>query len=332
VALEDSSQANRRYPPFYKALAIVAILVLLFGGGWASLGPSGGSEGGADRADMELAILGKELKSASMAEKDEEAAAASVQKLAGAARLAGIDPREAFASAFPDSGDILAMLALDRDIDDFLEYSERNDAAGEYYRDEARRSIAMRPLRSRYDAAFAQAAAALAGSSTAANTAARKKPYIASPRDVWLPARSELPLSHPYALDVFFFHVERSGEAERGPTIRALYPGIVVAAAADWSGGQGVAKWKSGGLSPAAGNGVVIFDPATRRYCSYFHLSSLSLHAGDYVPAGAVVGRGGNSGMNARKKSHGEHVHIEIFDSKKGESLSANEIYDLLRK
>lgn len=232
------------------------------------------------------------------------------------------------------------MLSLDRDVDDYLEYAERDDVAGDYYRGEAELAGLMRPLRSRYEAAFSAAYYALAGGETdeaeratpvALSAGGRKKPYIASADDVWLPPKSELKLSHPYALDVFFFHVDRSGEAERGPVIRALYPGIVVASARDWSGGQGVAAWRSGGLSPASGNGLVIYDPKTRRYCSYFHLSELYLRTGDTVEAGQALGHGGNSGMNARKSGHGEHVHLEIFDCARGESFSAQELLELLK-
>jgi murein DD-endopeptidase MepM/ murein hydrolase activator NlpD len=232
------------------------------------------------------------------------------------------------------------MLSLDRDVDDFREYADRKDESGTYYRDEARISLEMRPLRARYEAAFAAASAALSGMNAPADSGTgarldakgRKTPYIASPDEVWLPPRSELPLSHPFALDVFFQRVDRSGEAERGPLIHALYPGIVVAAAGNWSGGQGISTWEGGGLSPAAGNGVVIYDPASRRYCSYFHFSSVVLRIGDVVRAGEILGRGGNSGMNARIRGHGEHVHVEIFDAARGESLSSFEILDLLKR
>jgi murein DD-endopeptidase MepM/ murein hydrolase activator NlpD len=76
----------------------------------------------------------------------------------------------------------------------------------------------------------------------------------------------------------------------------------------------------------------VIYDPSSRRYCSYFHFSSLALRRGEVVAAGAVLGRGGNSGMNARIKGHGEHVHLEIFDAARNESLSSSEILDLLKR
>jgi murein DD-endopeptidase MepM/ murein hydrolase activator NlpD len=323
---KDSSDKGRSYSPSIKALALIAMLVLVFGGGWSS---------------PRLDELRRELAPEAVAARSAGECAATADRLVRAARLAGIDPREALGFALPEPRMILGMLALDRDIDDFAEHADRKDAAGSYYRDEARISLEMRPLRSRYEAAFAAASCALSGRNAPRVEAAdassldakdRRPPYIASPEDVWLPPKSELAHSHPYALDVFFQSVDRSGEAEKGPPIRALYPGIVIATACDWSGGQGISTWASGGLSPAAGNGLVIYDPASRRYCSYFHLSSLALRPGDVVDSGATIGRGGNSGMNARVKGHGEHVHIEIFDAARDESLSSAEILDLLMR
>jgi murein DD-endopeptidase MepM/ murein hydrolase activator NlpD len=337
VIPKDKPDSSRSYSPSYKALAGVAMLILFFGGGWASLSPGGGIEAGMGRTGMELAKMAAGLSREAIARMSAEEAAAAAAELVEAARLALSDPRDSLAAALPEAREILGMLALDRDIDDYLEYAERKDAGGAYYRDQARVSLEMRPLRSRYEAVFAALSSALSGAAgtpleSRLGAKGSKPPYIASPSDAWLPPRNELPLSHPYALDVFFMRVERSGEAERGPIIRALYPGLVVAASADWSGGQGISTWKSGGLSPAAGNGLVIYDPSTRRYISYFHLSSLSLRRGDLVNAGAVLGRGGNSGMNARVKGHGEHVHVEIFDSARGESLTSAEILDLLKR
>lgn len=324
------------YSQSHKVIALVAILLILFGGGWASLAP-GGAGLPAGSAGPELTSMIRGLSPEALSSLDGEEAAKAAEDLLLAARLAGVDPREALEEAFPSPRQVLGMLALDRDVDDFLEYAEREDAAGDYYREEARAAQELRPIRSRYEDVFSSANAALGGTAypAAAKTGSvlgtGKRPYLASPRDVWLPPKRELPLSHPYALDVFFHHVERSGEAERGPTIRALYPGIVIAAASDWSGGQGITTWRSGGLSPAAGNGVIIYDPATRRYLSYFHLSSVSLRVGELVRSGDAIGRGGNSGMNARKAGHGEHVHVEIFDSDRGESLSAYEILEMLK-
>ncbi len=345
----EKPDQTRTQPLSRKALAMVAMLVLIFGGGWASLAPNGGLGLSTKGAGIAIATLSRSLEPSAMAQGSADDAAASTGAIVRNARIAGIDPAEILAAAFPPPSAILGMLSLDRDIDDFLDYAERDDAAGDYYRAEAQAAREMRPLRPRYEAAFAAASAALRGTEAASPDEAarapaqsadlvaaaakgRKRPYIASPGEVWLPPKSELPLSHPYALDIFFYSVERSGEAERGPVLHALYPGIVVASASDWSGGRGISKWKGGGLSPASGNGLVIFDPSTRRYCSYFHMSSVGPRTGDWVEAGEALGRGGNTGMNARMKGHGEHVHIEIFDSARGESLSAYELLELLKR
>jgi hypothetical protein len=309
------------------------MLVLFFGGGWAAMGPTG-RPGRA--ADLELDALCRRLDPKAVAHEKRTDTAAVASSLVRAARLEGLDPGELVGGALPPAHEILGMLSLDRDIDDFLDYATRDDTVGSYYREEARLSLEMRPLRDRYEAAFASAftelSAPLVTSEGARGREKRRRPYVAEPEDVWLPPKGELPLSHPYALDVFFQHVDKSGEAEKGPLIRALYPGIVVAAALDWSGGQGLANYKSGGLSPAAGNGLVIYDPASRRYCSYFHLSSAIPRVGSIVEAGEPIGRGGNSGMNARKKGHGEHLHIEIFDAAQDAPLSSYQILELLRK
>lgn len=339
---KDAPERRVGYSPSRKAFAVAAILIFFFGGGWASLSPSGGMDPGGSEAGFELVSLERSLAPLHIASKSAEETAAQVERLVRSARLAGVDPRESLGSALPEPQEILGMLALDRDVDDYLEYADCDNAGGDFYRDEARISLEMRPLRARYETAFAAASAALSGEERRAPPGSEapvlaspggkgsKPPYIAQPDEVWLPPKSELRLAHPYALDVFFYRVERSGSIERGPLIRALYAGIVVAAAGDWEGDVGISTWKGGGLSPAAGNGVVIYDPATRRYVSYFHLSSVTVRKGQFVGAGAELGRGGNSGMNARKAGHGEHVHIEIFDGSRDESLSSAEILDLL--
>jgi murein DD-endopeptidase MepM/ murein hydrolase activator NlpD len=336
VISEDSPENGRRYSPLFKACALAAIFILFFGGGWAAIGPAGRPGSGPVGAEIEIAALSRRLLPSIVATEGNEDAARAAEDLVHAARIDGLDPRELLSDALPEAHEILGMLSLDRDIDDFLDYASREDAVGTYYREEARVSLAMRPLRSRYEAAFAAAFAALSGGAAGKDeelsAGGRKRPYVATPQEVWLPPRNELALSHPYALDVFFQHVDKSGEAERGPLIRALKPGIVVAAAYDWSGGPGLSAYAGGGLSPASGNGLVVYDPASRLYCSYFHLSSVALKKGAVIGAGTIVGRGGNSGMNARKKNHGEHLHIEIFDAARDAPLSSYQILELLKK
>jgi murein DD-endopeptidase MepM/ murein hydrolase activator NlpD len=289
---------------------------------------------------MEIAVMSRLLRPESIAAERVDEAATAAERLVSAARRAGIDPREALEAAFPEPRRILGMLALDRDVDGFLDYASRKDALGDYYGEQARISREMRPLRARYEAAFAAAFMAVSGSEPATGAPAavpsgsgkRVRPHIAAPGDVWLPPESELRFAHPYALDVFFRSVERKGDSEKGPVIRALFPGIVVATASDWSGGRGPSNWKNGGLSPAAGNGVVVYDPSARVYCSYFHLSSVVLRTGSVVEAGDALGRGGNSGVNARTPGHGEHIHVEIFDAARDSPLSSHKILELLEE
>lgn len=328
VYSEEADERRGRNSPWFRGCAFAVILLLFFGGGWAAMGPTG-RPGRA--ADLELDALCRRLAPKAVAGEGQSEAASAADSLVRVAMLEGVDPAELLAAAFPQPCEILGMLSLDRDIDDFRDYADRDDAVGDYYREEARISLSMRPLRGRYEAVFASASAALSGWDRS-RAGDRVRPYVAEPEEVWLPPKSELPLSHPYALDVFFQHVERNGESEKGPVIKALYPGLVVASSSDWSGGQGLAAYRGGGLSPASGNGVVIYDPATRRYCSYFHLNTVQLRTGALVKAGSPIGRGGNTGMNAHKKGHGEHVHIEVFDALKDMPLSAYEIREMLVK
>ena len=132
--------------------------------------------------------------------------------------------------------------------------------------------------------------------------------------DKWLPPASSLDSAHQYALDVFFLQVKRNGVVETGPPVRSMTRGIVVAAADGWDGGDRPSLYRGGGLSPKAGNGAIVYCPDDGRYYSYFHLSSMQIATGDFVGAGAVLGLGGNTGVNARKKGHGAHVHIEIHE------------------
>jgi hypothetical protein len=137
---------------------------------------------------------------------------------------------------------------------------------------------------------------------------------VLSPADRWLPPASTLDSAHQYALDVFFLRVKRNGVVETGPPIRSMTRGIVVAAADGWTGGDRPALYRDGGLSPKAGNGAIVYCPDDGRYYTYFHLDSIQVAIGDFVGAGTVLGLGGNTGVNARKRGHGSHVHIEIHD------------------
>ena len=324
----EGGRGGREYPARLKLVSVLVILVIVLGGGWASFAPVPRQGDGAP------ARMGRRLLPEIVAGQSPAATADAAETYLRAAARAGLEPSEAFAEAFPDSAQVIGMLALDRDIEDFRDYASLPGAAGAYYRSEAKIAVGMRPLRRNYEAAFAAAweaafqagggtRTAESGPSLAESEDKIESPYIADLDEVWIPAKSELAFSHPYALDVFFQHVDKKGEVEKGPQIRSLRPGIVVAEGKNWRGGPGAADYQGGGMSPASGNGVVVYDPISRSYCSYFHLSSVALPPGAIVGRGEVLGLGGNTGMNARKEGHGEHVHIEIFDAARGAALSS---------
>ncbi|HRY53417.1 MAG TPA: M23 family metallopeptidase [Spirochaetia bacterium] len=342
-----------RQPVFLRAVAALCLLGIALAAGStvlrtkpSSLAPSFGAPGAAPPR-AEALVLGALFSPKRLAALPEELVGLAARDLARAARDSG-EAREELARAFPPGRAVLALLALDRDVDDFVESSDLPGPAGEHYREAARLASEYRPLRAAYETLYAAAYEALAGQSPAAGQAqaegqptppalaaaaaapARARPCLAARGAVYPPARRELPLAHPYALDVFFTSFDRRGEAHIGPRILSLSPGIVVASAADWRGGAGPAKWKSGGLSPAAGNGLVIYNPVERRYYSYFHLHEVQLLVGQTVESGTVLGRGGNTGMNARRPNHGGHVHLEVFDAAEGRAWSAEEILDFL--
>ncbi|GAB1457166.1 hypothetical protein MASR2M48_24740 [Spirochaetota bacterium] len=148
-------------------------------------------------------------------------------------------------------------------------------------------------------------------------------------RDLWIPSKSALSASHQYALDVFFTSLKRHGAEEIGPTIHSISSGLVVSAAEDWKGGDRPSSYRGGGLSPNAGNGVIIYDPNAARYYAYFHLGQVTASVGQIVEAGQAIGKGGNTGINARKKGHGGHVRVEIHDVDGG-AWTSYAIRDLL--
>jgi murein DD-endopeptidase MepM/ murein hydrolase activator NlpD len=150
-----------------------------------------------------------------------------------------------------------------------------------------------------------------------------------SPGERWIASEEDLKRTHQNALDIFFRH-KGWGASEKGPVIRSMGAGIVVAAASDWVGGPDDRKYRGGGLTPRSGNGVIVYDPVSRRYFTYFHLHDVSAHPGQLVFPGTPLGHGGNTGLNARKRGHGGHLHLEIWDAQSNKPLSCYELRNLI--
>lgn len=326
-------------PPSRTPFRVLAILALLSAAGAASggLGPSllPGPRGESGNSEALEALL--RMAVADTARNPEIASLALDLELS--ARREGLSDAAAFAAVFPRPESILSMLALDRDVDDFTEAGEGEGAAAAHYRRAVEAAAVYRPLRANYSHLFSEAWKAqlgLRGARQAEGIEARGSPGairledLAAPALLVAPPIRELEFSHPYALDIFFRDVDRRGPAEYGPRVSALEEGIVVAASGNWRGGAGASTWKGGGLSPSAGNGVVVYAPLSGRYYSYFHFSEIQVEVGQAVGRGQVLGRGGNSGANARKPEHGHHLHLEIFDGRADRALSAYEIRRLL--
>ncbi len=322
---EDSQSISPRRRP--RLAASIIIIILLAAGAWAVLNAAAGREAGlAEDTAAESA--------AAASPAAEGAAAGGAARAASAARLASAQ------SAFPAGREVMALIALDRDVADYRAHSAIKGPAGLYYKRQVELCLSMRPLRAKYESAFAASQAersgedasspAMSGRKLASYLAKAPSPFTKS--DYWFTPREQLKYAHPYALDVFYKSFKRVNGRHIGPKIRALYPGIVVASAGDWKGGPGAAAYVGGGLSPAAGNGVVVFDRASRRYYTYLHLDEVFVAAGDIVKAGEVLGRGGNTGMNARRPDHGGHVHLEIFDCERDTALRGTEILDIIKR
>jgi murein DD-endopeptidase MepM/ murein hydrolase activator NlpD len=250
----------------------------------------------------------------------------------------GKNPERQVASALPSASAILAMLARDRDVDDYREHATEEGAAGSYYQNVVELVPHLKPLRTTYEALFAGFAQALdAGNRcgdpiAAAEEAAGYKSGVTLPRLSSKPRESEYDYSHTFALDIFLHEVKTNPTTglEKGPLLFSLSESIVLATSSNWRGGEKLSEYHSGGITPKAGNGVILYSPNQRRFFLYFHLNDIMVKPGYLIPAGYPLGHGGNTGVNARKPGHGEHLHLEIYEASQGRFLRNYEIAEVV--
>lgn len=156
-----------------------------------------------------------------------------------------------------------------------------------------------------------------------------RAPIWGNRSDIRIPSKRDLPKNHEDALDIFFTNMRRNGDRQIGPELQAHSGGIVVAARGDWQGGKGEKSYRGGGLSPKAGNGVIIYNPNSSEYFYYAHMYEVTVRTGDIIEAGQIIGRGGNTGTKAMEQGRGGHVHFEIH---KANPLTGNTTAESSRK
>jgi len=309
VATGSSAVASTRSTPLEPALTEPAI---------ESLKPTG---------VMLIRLLAHDLSAESLAGVETDDAGRRALAWARAVEDSGADPLAALDEILPPTEWFQARIIGKRD-----EPNLRLDAkaAGEYGRAYAAILSVLDQSRSAAPAleAAIEAVWSRATAGSGSDLPAALAPVLAR-SERWIPGRSALRYSHQYALDVFYTSVKRHGAAETGPAINSISSGIVVSTADDWDGGDKPSLYRSGGLSPNAGNGVIVYDPERRRYYVYLHLRSVAVRVGQKIAAGQALGLGGNTGVNARKKNHGTHLHLEIHDADDG-AWSSYRIRDLL--
>lgn len=269
---------------------------------------------------------------------DADAARATGALLPGRMLRKGASPRDVVESVIPSEAGIIAMLARDRDVDDFLENADDEGQSGKSYGYIASLSSRMKPLRETYEAFFdglfegmTEAGLRLSPAAGSAEAAAYKS-GVTLPRMSSRPPERDYKYSHTYALDIFLKDVRILGPSglEKGPMLFSLAEGIVVAANSSWRGGEKDEDYRSGGITPKAGNGVIVYSPSAGKYYLYFHMYDILAEKGAVIPKGYPLGHGGNTGTNARKPGHGEHLHLEIYDARTARFLKNREIADIV--
>jgi len=253
----------------------------------------------------------------------------------------GYDPQSLAAMLIPSPGHILAMLIDDEDSEEYQNLDGLSYPARLYYNRIASLHESMGALRSSYESMFDSLYETLKVYAPPVPRAWLEKDADTWQGDVTLPhfftfpSLQDLAYSHTFALDIFLKDVEYlPGDVQRAPMIHSLSDGIVVAAEGGWVGFPRTSESLSfikGGISPKSGNGVIIYSPDEQRYFLYFHLYDTLVEKGQIVRRGQAIGHGGNTGINARKKGGGDHLHLEIFDARRGKSFRNTQIIAFLQ-
>lgn len=127
------------------------------------------------------------------------------------------------------------------------------------------------------------------------------------------------------AIDIF---------TQEGNEVIAPFDGIIVASGDGWDGmfyKRNIRTWNGKGLTPRAGNAVIIFNPYEKGYMLISHMQEgIEVEAGDIVAKGQVIGYVGHSG-SASIKGHGEHIHVAYKLQDKNGSLRGIDFSERLK-
>ena len=116
----------------------------------------------------------------------------------------------------------------------------------------------------------------------------------------------EAELNHGDAVDLFI---------KEGSPIYSITGGVVVLSENNWSREDDMSTG-----SMLGGNSVIVFNPQDESFYRYAHMEKTNISVGSILSPSDTIGIVGHTGINASKKGHGEHVHIEInkYNKKRG--------------
>lgn len=117
---------------------------------------------------------------------------------------------------------------------------------------------------------------------------------------------------HADAIDLFI---------AEGTSVRAIQGGIVVLAESGWNQDDVFST-----SSFKCGNSVIIYYPPMQSFFRYCHLKTVFVTSFDIIKRGTHIGSIGNSGKNAVRKGHGDHLHLEInqYDREQKKMISVS--------
>src|SRR3989338_1071382 len=124
--------------------------------------------------------------------------------------------------------------------------------------------------------------------------------------------------NHPDAIDLF---------TREGTSVQAVSRGVVVLSEDTWK--------KNNQFSTSSfegGNTVIVYVPDTSEFYRYCHLREVAVSAGTVLDVGQELGTVGNTGANAVRPGHGNHLHLEINRLDKTTGAMTPIFVDALRK